>query len=88
MKVSRRTIIFFALGLTLTTIGLLGAQTKAPRPTVIPPVSYDLPTGRFQIVNPVPSEVHDTMLLDTSTGKTWIMCKDGEVRGWCNMFKN
>lgn len=52
-------------------------------------------SGRFQIVNPVPEVLRNTMLLDTVTGKTWLFCSvtdsngkvlDGtEGTGWCEM---
>lgn len=53
-----------------------------------------LPVGRYQIVNPTPESLRNTMLLDTVTGKTWIVCTltdggkpiDGtEHNGWCLM---
>jgi hypothetical protein len=50
----------------------------------------DREVGRYQIVNPVPEGVHNTMLLDTVTGRTWIICtltdvQGTESNGWCDM---
>jgi len=52
-------------------------------------------SGRFQVVNPVPEVLRNTMLLDTVTGKTWLFCSitdnSGKVlsgtegTGWCEM---
>jgi hypothetical protein len=52
-------------------------------------------SGRFQIVNPMPTILRNSMLLDTVTGKTWLFCTitdsngkalDGtEGTGWCEM---
>lgn len=43
--------------------------------------------GRYQIVNPTPQYVGRTMLLDTETGATWIVCgkSDALVRAWCSI---
>lgn len=46
--------------------------------------------GRFRIVNGMPSTARNIMLLDTKTGKTWIMCetKDSTTTttlNWCAM---
>lgn len=40
--------------------------------------------GRWQIVNPTPSVARDTMLIDTQTGETWILCVNEEGgSNWC-----
>jgi hypothetical protein len=36
--------------------------------------------GRYQVVNPTPEFRARTMLLDTATGDSWIMCSAEEVR--------
>lgn len=44
--------------------------------------------GRYQIVNPAPQMRGQFMLLDTSTGNTWLACGtvQGEpLDGWCKM---
>lgn len=46
--------------------------------------------GRYQIVNGLPSMARDIMLLDTKTGRTWILCttKDSTATtdsNWCSM---
>lgn len=44
--------------------------------------------GRWQIVNPTPNMVRNTMLLDTQTGQAWVTCLDdaGHV-AWCGPVK-
>jgi hypothetical protein len=51
--------------------------------------------GRYQVVNPTPQFIRNSILLDTVTGHTWITCtiqdEDGkpipgtESNGWCRM---
>lgn len=46
--------------------------------------------GRFRIVNGMPSMMKSVMLLDTQTGKSWVLCnaKDSAATtdsGWCAM---
>jgi hypothetical protein len=57
-------------------------------------IGAPIPLGRYQIVNPVPSIMRGTMLLDTATGHTWQICqltdngvpiKGVEGSGWCEM---
>ena len=42
--------------------------------------------GRFQVVNGTPEQGRNIMLLDSSSGESWIVCNDegGQV-GWCRM---
>lgn len=50
---------------------------------------------RYQIVNPTPEYIRNTMLLDTATGRTWIYCTLTDATGktiegtkansWCDM---
>jgi len=58
-------------------------------------VSTRSDVGRYQVVNPTPEYRGKTMLLDTVTGHTWLICTitDGSGRqaegaageGWCDM---
>lgn len=42
--------------------------------------------GRFQVVNGTPEMTRNIMLLDTTTGETWILCTDvGGSTAWCKM---
>lgn len=49
--------------------------------------------GRYEVVNPVPSVGQRIMLLDTWSGRTWIICDTKDVSGltattnsnWCAM---
>jgi hypothetical protein len=59
------------------------AQNAPSRPVV----SSSLTMGRYQVVNPTPEFAEHAMLLDTATGQTWLMCKSGDTRGWCGMFR-
>jgi hypothetical protein len=79
MTVSTHTKVLFAIGLTLTAIGWAGAQTHS-----VPTSSLTM--GRFQIVNPTPDAIINTMLIDTATGQSWQTCKNGERSGWCPLF--
>lgn len=42
--------------------------------------------GRFQVVNGTPTMARHIMLVDTTTGETWLICdsRDGRT-GWCPM---
>ena len=53
-----------------------------PRSTIQPIVTP--PNGRFQVVNGTPELTHNIMLLDTQTGKTWIICGTSPT-AWCAM---
>lgn len=43
--------------------------------------------GRFQIVNPTPTMQRSTFLIDTATGRSWVICTDanGMPSAWCNL---
>lgn len=51
--------------------------------------------GRYQVVNPTPAVASRTMLLDSVTGRTWMICTvlgedkkpiaGTEGSGWCDM---
>ncbi len=42
------------------------------------------PSGRWQVVNGTPDQTQNIMLLDSTTGDTWVTCngQDGD-RVWC-----
>ena len=49
-----------------------------------------LRVGRYQVVNGTPSQPRYIMLLDTETGRTWILCSDkaatpATAPSWCPM---
>ncbi|EPX59094.1 hypothetical protein D187_003471 [Cystobacter fuscus DSM 2262] len=40
------------------------------------------------MVNPTPDMTRNTMLLDTATGDSWVLCiVDGGSKGWCPLPK-
>jgi hypothetical protein len=44
--------------------------------------------GRFQIVNGTPEMTRNIMLLDSTSGESWIVCTDeGGTSGWCQMTR-
>lgn len=59
------------------------------------PVQAGQPTattriGRFQVVNPTPEFAKNVMLLDTESGRTWILCTTSDTAtatdsNWCPM---
>lgn len=44
------------------------------------------PSGRYQIVNGTPTYARNIMLLDTQTGRTWVICSARDsTAAWCSM---
>lgn len=44
-------------------------------------------TGRYQVVT-TPGSDKTTVLVDTQTGRTWMLCVDeARVPGWCEMVR-
>lgn len=46
--------------------------------------------GRYRILDPTPQYARNTMLLDTQTGRTWLMCSTNDsttavTTNWCAM---
>src|ERR1700722_7074417 len=54
---------------------------STPKPIETPPIA------RYQIVNGTPEMTHNIMLLDTQTGKTWIVCTIDKEDSWCAMHQ-
>ena len=78
----------FPLAVALVLLATPGCERPANTPPAPPPQSSDV--GRYQVVNGVPSMARNIMLLDTKTGKTWVVCasKDPTVyteTNWCAM---
>jgi hypothetical protein len=82
----RSVYVFLALLFGLC-LALLAVATVADvRAQSHPVVSSQLTMGRYQVVNPTPEFIRNTMLIDTATGRTWAACDDKQLPGWCPMF--
>lgn len=69
------------LGVLTGSIVLTGC---VPPTTQAPAAAAEL--GRFQIINGTPQFARTTMLLDTVTGESWILCSTPEAGdAWCAM---
>lgn len=45
--------------------------------------------GRYQVTNPTPSIARNSMLLDTATGQTWVLClTPTSETEWCAMDRS
>lgn len=58
-----------------------GQPPRAPSP----PIVGGAPNGRYVIVNGTPELTRNIMLLDTVTGRTWIICTVDGTAAWCFM---
>jgi len=50
------------------------------------PVVSSTSSGRYQVVNGTPELSKNIMLLDTATGRSWILCRDESKSDlWCTL---
>ena len=59
-------------------------QSQNPPRSTLKPIESE-PNGRYQIANGTPEMTRNIMLLDTQTGKTWIICEGADGTAWCAM---
>lgn len=62
----------------------LGALVKHANAAPAPGSSGGSP-GRWQVVNGTPDMTRNIMLLDSTTGETWVTCSSEDGRSWCYM---
>lgn len=74
-----RRLVVLACAAAAFGAGVLVREAQAGPPAPSAP-------GRFQVVNGTPSLTRNIMLLDTATGRTWVVCGDENVASaWCAM---
>lgn len=105
MRMKRMTTLYggVAVLLVLLTWAVLVQSTKAQRrsaqpepPPVLPiaerPVVPSVAAGRFIIVTPAAELPRNTFMLDTATGRAWVVCsQDAQPYvnlGWCEMRRS
>lgn len=77
----------FVAAVMLLSVGCGTAKTEAPAREPTPAPS---PAARYAVVNGTPQMTRNIMLLDTETGRTWIICGGndaGTVPSWCPMAR-
>jgi hypothetical protein len=81
----RRVLYVAGLGLAFLAGGVtLKRADAAPPPAAV----VSSAGGRFQVVNGTPDQARNIMLLDSTTGDTWVACADAETRGWCRLLRS
>lgn len=74
-------------GVVVLSVALVPASPQSQNPSRpnLKPIETP-PNGRYQIVNGTPEMTRNIMLLDTQTGKTWIICTGSDgATWWCTM---
>jgi len=85
------TILLFAILLAVACRKAPSADEIADMQSRLKHLSDDsMRVGRYQIVNGMPSTERNIILLDTETGRTWILCNGKAAQGatstnWCAM---
>jgi len=77
-------VLVLSGALALTVSLPANPQNQVPPRSTLRPIETP-PNGRYQIANGTPDQARNIMLLDTQTGKTWIICNGAGGTAWCIM---